>query len=264
MSHPFRPYLEFFREMGVEYVRDVSTADRCSSAPGAVKGKENVETRKERAEGERVATPGTSLTPGGACGNVAEPLDAATDRAHLMKAIRLDIGDCIRCKLHRQRQNIVFGVGDVHANLMFVGEAPGADEDEQGIPFVGRAGQLLTRMIEAIGLRRDQVYIANIIKCRPPQNRNPEADEIEKCSPFLLRQISLIQPQVVCALGKFASQTLLETDTPISQLRGRFVNKLGVKLMPTFHPSYLLRNPSSKREVWEDLKAIQRELGDRP
>jgi DNA polymerase len=155
----------------------------------------------------------------------------------------------------------VFGVGNPSAELMFVGEAPGADEDVQGVPFVGRAGQLLTKMIEAMGFTRDEVYIANVIKCRPPGNRNPEPDEIATCEPFLLRQIAAIQPKVVVALGAFAAKTLLKTDEPISRLRGRLYDYRGAKLMPTFHPSFLLRSPGNKREAWEDLKKALAELG---
>jgi len=154
----------------------------------------------------------------------------------------------------------VFGVGNPDADLMFVGEAPGADEDVQGIPFVGRAGQLLTKIIEAIGLTRDDVYIANIIKCRPPQNRNPEPDEVATCEPFLFRQVDIIKPKIIVALGKYAAQTLLRTETPISRLRGRQFDYRGAKLIPTFHPAYLLRNPSSKREVWEDMKLVKKLL----
>jgi DNA polymerase len=172
-----------------------------------------------------------------------------------LSAVREEIGDCTRCKLHGLgRRQIVFGVGNPNADLMFVGEAPGADEDVQGIPFVGRAGQLLTKIIEAIGLKRDDVYIANVIKCRPPQNRNPEPDEVETCEPFLFRQIDIIKPKVIVALGTFAARTLLRTIDPISRLRGRVYEYRGAKLIPTFHPAYLLRNPSSKREVWEDMK----------
>jgi uracil-DNA glycosylase len=176
-----------------------------------------------------------------------------------LAAIQADIGDdCRRCKLHTLgRRRIVFGVGNPNADLMFVGEAPGADEDEQGIPFVGRAGQLLTKIIEAIDLKRDDVYIANVIKCRPPQNRNPEQDEVETCEPFLFRQIDAIKPKVIVALGKFGAQTLLRTLDPISRLRGRVYEFRGAKLIPTFHPAYLLRNPSSKRDVWEDMKLVR-------
>jgi len=181
-----------------------------------------------------------------------------------LQAVRVDIGDCTRCKLHTLgRTQVVFGVGNPNADLMFVGEAPGADEDVQGIPFVGRAGQLLTKIIEAIELKRDDVYIANVIKCRPPQNRNPEPDEVETCEPFLFRQIDIIRPKVIVALGKFGAQTLLRTLDPISRLRGRVFEYRGSKLIPTFHPAYLLRNPSSKREVWEDMKLVKRLLAER-
>lgn len=176
--------------------------------------------------------------------------------ARVLAAIRTEIGpDCSRCKLHTLgRRQVVFGVGNPDADLMFVGEAPGADEDEQGIPFVGRAGQLLTKMIGAIDMTREQVYIANVIKCRPPGNRNPEPDEVDTCEPFLFQQIDAIRPKVIVALGKFAAQALLRTQDPISRLRGRVYDFRGAKLIPTFHPAYLLRNPSSKREAWEDLK----------
>lgn len=178
-----------------------------------------------------------------------------------LSAIREDIGDCTRCKLHTLgRTQIVFGVGNPDADLMFVGEAPGGDEDIQGIPFVGRAGQLLTKIIEAIGLKREDVYIANVIKCRPPQNRNPDPDEVQTCEPFLFQQIDAIKPRVIVALGKFAAQTLLRTGDPISRLRGRLFDYRGAKLIPTFHPAYLLRNPSAKREVWEDMKLVRRLL----
>ena len=181
--------------------------------------------------------------------------------ADALAAVRLDIGDCTRCKLHTLgRTQIVFGVGNPDADLMFVGEAPGADEDVQGIPFVGRAGQLLTKIIEAIDLRRDDVYIANVIKCRPPGNRNPEPDEIATCEPFLFKQIDIIKPRIIVTLGKFAAQTLLRTDAPISRIRGKVFDYRGAKLIPTFHPAYLLRNPSSKREVWEDMKLVKRLL----
>ena len=177
--------------------------------------------------------------------------------------IKADIGpDCSRCKLHTLgRKQVVFGVGNPDADLMFVGEAPGADEDVQGEPFVGRAGQLLTKIIEAIDLRREDVYIANVIKCRPPQNRNPEPDEVEQCEPFLFRQIDTIKPKVIVALGKFAAQCLLKTTDPITRIRGREYRYRDAILIPTFHPAYLLRNPSSKREVWEDMKRVRELLG---
>jgi len=188
-------------------------------------------------------------------------LKADTTSVMALAEVRADIGDCTRCKLHGLgRSQIVFGVGNPEADLMFVGEAPGADEDIQGVPFVGRAGQLLTKIIEAIGMKREDVYIANVIKCRPPQNRNPEPDEVETCEPFLFRQIDSIKPKVIVALGKFGAQTLLRTLEPISRLRGRVFEYRGAKLIPTFHPAYLLRNPSSKRDVWEDMKLVRRLL----
>ena len=181
-----------------------------------------------------------------------------------LAAVRAEIGDCTRCKLHTLgRTQIVFGVGNPNADLMFVGEAPGADEDVKGIPFVGRAGQLLTDIIEkGLKIPRSDVYIANVIKCRPPQNRNPEPDEVETCEPFLFQQIDVIKPKVIVALGKFAAQTLLRTLEPISKIRGRVFDYRGSKLIPTFHPAYLLRNPSSKREVWEDMKLVLKLLNE--
>lgn len=176
--------------------------------------------------------------------------------ATALAAIRDELGtDCDRCKLHRLgRRQVVFGVGNPNARLMFVGEAPGRDEDEQGIPFVGRAGQLLTKMIEAMGYRREDVYIANVIKCRPPENRNPMPDEVAACEPFLFRQVEAIRPAVIVALGTFAAQALLKTMDSISKLRGRVFTYGGARLVPTFHPAYLLRSPERKRDAWEDLK----------
>ena len=175
--------------------------------------------------------------------------------------IRAEVGDCRRCKLSGGRTHVVFGVGNPAAELMFVGEGPGADEDEQGEPFVGRAGQLLTKMIEAMGFRREDVYIANVVKCRPPGNRNPEPDEIEACEPFLRAQIAGIQPKVIVALGKFAAQTLLRDPTPITKMRGHWQAYQGVRLMPTFHPAYLLRSPEEKKKAWDDLQLVMKELG---
>ena len=173
-----------------------------------------------------------------------------------LEVIRNELGDCRRCKLYRTRKTIVFGEGDTKATLMFVGEGPGFDEDVQGRPFVGRAGQLLTKIIQSMGLQRSQVYIANIVKCRPPQNRNPETDEIDACHPFLLRQIEAIQPQIICALGTFAAQTLLKTSAKITALRGQVFELDGIKVIPTYHPAFLLRNPEKKKDVWEDMKKI--------
>jgi uracil-DNA glycosylase family 4 len=182
-------------------------------------------------------------------------------RATTLEELRAELGDCQRCKLSQGRTHIVFGVGNPHAKLMFVGEGPGRDEDLQAEPFVGRAGQLLTEIItKGMKMRREDVYIANVIKCRPPQNRNPEPDEIAACQPFLLRQIEIIEPKVLVALGTFAAQTLLGMKTPISRLRGHWYDYHGIKLMPTLHPAYLLRNPNDKRLVWEDIKIVLREL----
>ena len=173
-----------------------------------------------------------------------------------LEEVKKELGDCRRCKLHRTRRTIVFGEGDERARLMFIGEGPGYDEDLQGRPFVGKAGQLLTKIIESIHLQREEVYIANIIKCRPPQNRNPQPDEIETCYPFLMKQIQVIRPKIICALGTFAAQTLLNTNAKITALRGRVFDFAGIKVLPTYHPAFLLRNPERKREVWEDVKQI--------
>ena len=229
-----RDHLTFAAELGVAGVsRDAAWRRRAEPSPSKAAVAESV-----------VTSPLSLVTSGGT-----------------LQEIRADIGECTRCKLHTLgRQQIVFGVGNPQAELMFVGEAPGADEDVQGVPFVGRAGQLLTKIIEAIALTRDDVYIANVIKCRPPQNRNPEPDEVATCEPFLFRQIDSIRPKVIVALGKFAAQALLKTEDPISRLRGRVFDYRGAKLIPTFHPAYLLRNPSSKRDVWEDMKLAKRLL----
>jgi uracil-DNA glycosylase family 4 len=213
-------HLEFFGELGVAgYRKDADWAARKESGE---------ESRESKESGESLA------------------------------AIREDIGECVRCKLcSLGRKQIVFGVGNPNADLMFVGEAPGRDEDIQGIPFVGRAGQKLTQIIEAIGLKREDVYIANVIKCRPPENRNPEPDEVEQCEPFLFRQIDTIKPKVIVALGTFAAKSLLKSNESISRLRGRVFDYRGAKLVPTFHPAFLLRNPSCRREVWEDMKKVR-------
>jgi DNA polymerase len=194
------------------------------------------------------------------------PATVPSDPAAALVVLKEEIGPaCTRCKLHGLgRTRVVFGVGNPAAELMFVGEAPGAEEDVQGVPFVGAAGQLLTRIVEAIGLKREDVYIANVIKCRPPQNRNPEPDEVAACEPYLLRQIEAVGPRVIVALGKFAAQTLLRSQDPISRLRGRVYDYRGASLVPTFHPAYLLRNPASKREVWEDMKLVKRLLTSNP
>lgn len=215
-----------------------------------------------------------SAHPGGQDGQAGMPDDAGieepaqaleiADGAEGLAAIRDRIGDCTRCPLHQLgRRQIVFGVGNPNADLMFVGEAPGADEDVKGEPFVGRAGQLLTKIIEAIGLSRQDVYIANVIKCRPPGNRNPEPVEVQTCRPFLFEQIDAIRPRVIVALGTFAAKTLLDTDAPISRIRGRLHDyRGGARLIPTFHPAFLLRSPDRKRDVWEDMKKVRALLAE--
>lgn len=178
--------------------------------------------------------------------------------------IRADLGECTRCKLHKHRHTIVFGDGNPKAQLVFVGEGPGADEDAQGLPFVGRAGKLLTQMIEAMGLQRKDVYICNVVKCRPPENRTPEEDEVTTCSPFLLRQLDVISPKVIVCLGAVAAKTLLKTNRGISQFRGQWLDFRSSKLMATYHPAYLLRNPNAKPEVWKDLQKVMAVLGLQP
>jgi len=199
-------------------------------------------------------------TVGSLFGDLAAPPVEEKFTDETLEEIRADLGDCHRCKLWQGRTNIVFGEGNPRAELMFVGEAPGADEDASGRPFVGRAGQLLNKMIESIGMKREEVYIANVIKSRPPGNRNPEKDELEACIPFLFRQIAVIRPRLIVTLGNPATQELLETKTGITKIRGEFQDYpriTGIKVLPTFHPAYLLRSPDKKREAWEDLKKVR-------
>ena len=246
MTHEdLKAHLEFFGELGVAGVRREPEWRSRTSNPEP--GIPNLEPGTRNLEPE-IPNP--------------ELVQIFPSPAAALAAIRADLGDCTRCTLHRLgRTQIVYGAGNPAADLMFVGEAPGADEDIKGEPFVGRAGQLLTKIIEAIGLTRDQVYIANLIKCRPPQNRNPEPDEVSACEPFLLRQIDAIAPKVIVALGKFSAQALLRTAEPITRLRGREFAYRNAVLMPTYHPAYLLRTPSAKREVWDDMKRVKEILG---
>jgi DNA polymerase len=241
MNEELKAHLEFFEELGIEGVR-LEPQWRTRS---------EVENEDE-ARALEPSAPSAALPE-------APVVELFTSSAAALQAIRQDLGaDCSRCKLHTLgRTQVVFGVGNPDADLMFVGEAPGADEDVQGEPFVGRAGQLLTKIIEAISLKREDVYIANVIKCRPPGNRNPEPDEVEQCEPFLFRQIDTVKPKVVVALGKFAAQCLLRTNDPITRIRGREFKYRDAILMPTYHPAYLLRTPSAKREVWEDMKRVR-------
>jgi uracil-DNA glycosylase len=206
--------------------------------------------------------PSATILPNAAGPSLFEALDRI--EGDTLPRISSDIGDCTRCKLHKGRTKIVFGVGNPNADLMFVGEGPGRDEDLSGEPFVGRAGKLLTDMIRAMGLERQDVYIANVVKCRPPENRLPEKDEIATCSPFLMRQIDAIKPKVICTLGSCSAQTLLQTTQGISRFRGEWFEFRGAKLMPTYHPAYLLRNPGAKPEVWKDLQKVMAVLGLQP
>jgi uracil-DNA glycosylase len=259
--------LRFYREMGLEdlggsqkvfkeYQQTDAASERLDTAMLTSSPEQSKEPKLDQAPidlfGETSSTNDqssrqrrTKLLP------VLESNDAS------LEAIMMDIGDCTRCRLHEQRRTIVFGEGDPQAELVFVGEGPGAEEDATGRPFVGRAGQLLDKIIVAIGLKREEVYIANIVKCRPPGNRTPELDEIATCEPFLLRQLAFIRPKVIVALGSPSFQCLLRTREPITKARGQWREWNGMKVMPTFHPAFLLRSPDKKREVWEDMKKVR-------
>jgi DNA polymerase len=242
--------VNYYREMGIYdfYRRPVAQADASD---------EPADTTAQVPEAALaipvISTHETSL--------FESPLPIVQDKPAGLKAIREDIGDCTRCRLHKGRKNIVFGVGNVNADIMFVGEGPGADEDEQGEPFVGRAGQLLNNMISAMGLERRDVYIANVVKCRPPQNRTPEGDECDTCGPFLIRQIEVIRPKVIVALGAVAAKFLLAVNDSMARLRGRWYDFKGARLAVTYHPAYLLRDPRQKKEAWKDLQMVMKYLG---
>lgn len=250
--------LRYYHEMGIYdfYQRPMEGASEHLATPSAaalIEEPENMPRTKVTA----TLNVNSLLEPAS-----AKPESGISDPVEALRVIREDIGDCTRCRLHKQgRKQIVFGVGNPQADLMFIGEAPGADEDIQGEPFVGRAGQLLTNMIKAMGVRREDVYIANIIKCRPPGNRTPERDECETCSPFLMRQISVVAPKAIVALGAVAAKTLLAINAPMSELRGRWYDFRGTKLAVTYHPAFLLRDPRQKKETWKDLQMVMRELG---
>jgi DNA polymerase len=272
--------LRYYREMGIYdfYCRDA--APSADSAETLALGDSITPSVELYPEDREPMSPRKSAAA--AVQSEANPLEVlptkpeygVADPVAALRIIREDLGDCTRCRLHKQgRKQIVFGVGDPNADLMFIGEAPGADEDQQGEPFVGRAGQLLTNMIKAMGLERDQVYIANIIKCRPPNNRTPERDECETCSPFLMRQVATIKPKVIVALGAVAAKTLLAINDSMSNLRGRWYEFKptgvrsndpiwsGAKLAVTYHPAFLLRDPRQKKEAWKDLQMVMKELG---
>lgn len=261
--------VRYCHEMGIyDFYRRESTApDETSSSTFQLDPREEMAARK------------SAVVASGAEKNIVEitlprPEHGAADPVAALKLIREDLGDCTRCKLHQHgRKQIVFGVGNPRAELMFVGEGPGADEDAQGEPFVGRAGQLLNNMIKAMGLRREEVYIANIVKCRPPGNRQPERDECETCSPFLMRQIATIKPKVIVALGATAAKNLLAINAPMSELRGRWYDFKpagsaaswpGARLAVTYHPAFLLRDPRQKGEAWKDLQMVMKYLGIEP
>lgn len=235
MREQIRGHLKLYSDLGVRYVG--------RSATGRKTAAQATSKAPVRAAAPRISE-NTSM------------FDQVLFGEESLGAVIAELGDCSRCKLAPGRTNLVFGSGNPRAELMFVGEAPGADEDAQGLPFVGRAGQLLTRIIEAIGMSRDEVYICNILKCRPPGNRNPEPDEIASCEQFLFRQIAAVKPKVICSLGAFSAQTLLKTTEPIGRLRGNLMDFRGAKFMATFHPAYLLRNPNEKRKVWEDMRIV--------
>jgi uracil-DNA glycosylase len=253
--------LRFYRELGLTdfYRRPVPAAERApfesanvSDPPETIVKNSNLEETTSIPPRKPVFAP--------------PPFSAVIeqDRAAALRLIQEEIGDCTRCALHKGRNKLVFGDGDPEARLMFVGEGPGADEDAQGLPFVGRAGQLLNNMISAMGLKREQVYIANIVKCRPPQNRTPEPDEANTCSPFLFQQIDVIRPEVIVALGATAATYLLGQRQPLAGLRGRVHSWRGSKLIVTYHPAFLLRDPRQKKEAWADLQIAMRELGLKP
>ncbi len=252
----------FYRERGttrISYVSSAALATPASPIPVVEESSLPKSAPKPQLEPEKTSTPLRDILPPPTGPSLFEVVDKVKDDT-LLK-IREDIGDCTRCKLHKGRHKIVFGDGNPKAELVFIGEGPGADEDMQGLPFVGRAGKLLTQMIEAMGLQRKDVYICNVVKCRPPENRAPEPDEVTTCSPYLLRQIDVIQPKVIVCLGAVAAKTLLETTRGISQFRGEWLQWRGRRLMATYHPAYLLRNPNAKGEVWKDLQKVMAELG---
>ncbi len=259
LTNDVRAYVEAIGVRGVQHIPADQAPDPSSPDPGSAQAPQPPAPSPAYRGADRAPVPPASFAD---VQELSLPLEPSPEPFPRLSLPELEVmaKQCTACRLHRGRTHVVFGAGNPHAELMFVGEAPGRDEDLQGEPFVGRAGQLLTRIVEAIGMKRQDVYIANVIKCRPPNNRNPEEDEIAHCEPYLIRQIALVQPRLLVALGTFAAQTLLKTKLPISQLRGRFHTYQGVKLMPTFHPAFLLRNPERKSAVWEDMQMVQREL----
>ncbi len=261
IEEKFRKRLEFYQDMGI----DLFYRDRFSQQAANVAEEITLPKPAQKQQSPKPVsataqpTPKLNVLPRSSDVSLFESMNKIVGDS--LPKILSDIGDCTRCKLHRGRNKLVFGDGNPNAQLVFVGEGPGRDEDAQGLPFVGRAGKLLNQMIEAMGLQRKDVYICNIVKCRPPENRAPEKDEVEICSPFLLRQLDTIAPKVIVCLGSVAAQALLETNRGISQFRGQWLEFRGRKLMATYHPAYLLRNPSAKGEVWKDLQKVMAVLG---
>jgi len=261
IEEKFRKRLEFYQDMGI----DLFYRDRFSQQAANVAEEITLPKPAQKQQSPKPVsataqpTPKLNVLPRSSDVSLFESMNKIVGDS--LPKILSDIGDCTRCKLHRGRNKLVFGDGNPNAQLVFVGEGPGRDEDAQGLPFVGRAGKLLNQMIEAMGLQRTDVYICNVVKCRPPENRAPEKDEVEICSPFLLRQLDTIAPKVIVCLGSVAAQALLETNRGISQFRGQWLEFRGRKLMATYHPAYLLRNPSAKGEVWKDLQKVMAVLG---
>jgi len=268
MKEALAARVRYYREMGIYdlYRRDVGSAlslDQASAASEAnLPSQDSFAPHPEEERDDMVRKTVAAPVASDVTLVVSKAEENVTDPVAALRLIREDIGDCKRCKLSQQgRKQIVFGVGDPRAELMFVGEAPGADEDQQGEPFVGRAGQLLNNMIKAMGISREQVYIANVVKCRPPSNRTPERDECDTCSPFLMRQIAVVQPKVIVALGAVAAKNLLAVQSSLGDLRGRWFEYRGCKLAVTYHPAFLLRDPRQKAEAWKDLQMVMKELG---
>ena len=281
LARQLEDQLKFYREIGVSDIGGAGAGVKTEVAPAAHPGVDSPSNPVQDAlrldpatatagrgavDKGQISTPGADVEQSSLFGEQAarpayrstpSPVPILRSNDQSLEAIRLDIGDCVRCKLHVARTNIVFGEGNPQAKLVFVGEGPGADEDASGRPFVGRAGQLLNKIIEAIGLRREDVYICNVVKCRPPGNRTPERNEVATCEPFLFRQLAYIQPKVIVVLGLPAFQCLLKSKDSMSRSRGQWREWNGIKVMPTFHPAYLLRSPEKKRETWEDMKKVR-------
>lgn len=273
MQKKLRNRLAFYEDIGLgQFYRDRASA--IADAPLSLQTRRHITPEEESslpksASKPATVTPAAPIVPQAKSPSLPLPTAAAPSlfeaaqkiSGETLPIVRSDLGECTRCKLHSTRHTIVFGDGSATAQLVFVGEGPGADEDAQGLPFVGRAGKLLTQMIEAMGLQRRDVYICNVVKCRPPGNRQPEEDEVDACSPFLFRQLDVIKPKVIVCLGATAFQTLLQTNRGISHYRGQWLDFRGYKMMATYHPAYLLRNPAAKSDVWKDLQKVMVELG---